>query len=172
MAKAAKGLSEVLKRLGPARAKEMDEAAKKGMFGQPEKAAKKEKGGKLTEKEKEELQASLRKGERRTTETTKLTPAEEEAMDRIAKRRTRESGAERGEDMGKPDKNRTLTKKEQEREQEALRGMKKGGMVKSYAKGGMTTKKMMGGGMAKGYAKGGMANCGASVKASGGSRSK
>ena len=162
MAKAAKGLSEVLKRLGPAKAKEMDEAAKKGMFGQPEKAAKKEKGGKLTEKEKEELQASLRKGERRTTETTKLTPSEEEAMDRIAKRRTRESGAERGENMGKPDKSRTLTKKEQEREQEALRGMKKGGMVKMYG-GGMSTKK---------YAMGGMAKCGASNPASGGSRNK
>jgi hypothetical protein len=46
------------------------------------------------------------------------------------------------------------------------------GMAKKYAYGGMGTKKMMGGGMAKNYAKGGMANCGASVKASGSSRSK
>jgi hypothetical protein len=38
--------------------------------------------------------------------------------------------------------------------------------------GGMTTKKMMGGGMAMKYSKGGMANCGASVKPSGSSRSK
>jgi hypothetical protein len=56
-----------------------------------------------------------------------------------------------------------------------------GGMVKKYAKGGVATKKMMGGGMAMKYSKGGMskankgtgmANCGASVKASGGSRNK
>jgi hypothetical protein len=43
----------------------------------------------------------------------------------------------------------------------------------AMAKGGMSTKKMMGGGMGTmKYAKGGMANCGASVKASGGSRNK
>jgi hypothetical protein len=167
----AKVLSEVLKRLGPKKVKEMDEAAKKGMFGQPEKAAKKEKGGKLTEKEKAEMQASLREGERRTTETTKLTPSEEAAQDRITRRRVRESAAERAEAMGKPDKARPLTKKEQEREQAALRGMKKGGMVKMYG-GGMSTKKMMGGGMAKNYAKGGMAKCGASNPPSGSSRNK
>jgi hypothetical protein len=49
---------------------------------------------------------------------------------------------------------------------------KENGMAKKYAYGGMGTKKMMGGGMAKNYANGGMANCGASVKASGSSRSK
>lgn len=154
-------LEKVLRRLGAKKVKEMDEAAKKGMFGQPEKGAKKEKGGKLTEKEKAEMQASLREGEKRTTETTKLTPAEEAAQDRITRRRIRETAAERAEGMGKPDKARPLTKKEQEREQAALRGMKKGGMVK-----------MMGGGMAKNYAKGGMVKCGASNPPSGGSRNK
>jgi (p)ppGpp synthase/HD superfamily hydrolase len=43
-------------------------------------------------------------------------------------------------------------------------GMAKGGKVPA--------KKMMAGGMTKKYAVGGMANCGASVKASGGSRNK
>jgi hypothetical protein len=163
-------LEKVLRRLGAKKVKEMDEAAKKGMFGQPEKAAKKEKGGKLTEKEKAEMQASLREGEKRTSKTTELTPAEEAAQDRITRRRIRETAAERAEGMGKPDKARPLTKKEQEREQAALR-MKKGGMVKMYG-GGMGTKKMMGGGMAKNYAKGGMAKCGASNPPSGGSRNK
>jgi hypothetical protein len=152
MAKFSQGLEQVLKRLGPKKAKEMDEAAKKGMFGQPEKAAKKEKGGKLTEKEKEELQASLRQAEKRSSKKEALTPAEEAAQDRLVQRRIRESGAERAEGMSKADKPRKLTKKEQEREQEALR-MKKGGMVKKYAKGGMV-------------------KCGASNPASGGSRNK
>jgi hypothetical protein len=146
-------LDKVLRRLGVKKVKEMDEAAKKGMFGQPEKAAKKEKGGKLTEKEKAEMQASLREGEKRTSKTTELTPSEEAAQDRITRRRVRESAAERAEAMGKPDKARPLTKKEQEREQAALRGMKKGGMVKNYAKGGMV-------------------KCGASNPPSGGSRNK
>jgi hypothetical protein len=150
-------LEKVLRRLGSKKVKEMDEAAKKGMFGQPEKAAKKEKGGKLTEKEKEEMQASLREGERRTSKTTELTQAEEDAMDRIARRRLRESSAERAENMGKAEKSRPLTKKQQERE----KGFKKGGMVK-----------MMGGGMTKNYAKGGMVKCGASNPPSGGSRNK
>lgn len=150
-------LEKVLRRLGAKKVKEMDEAAKKGMFGQPEKAAKKEKGGKLTEKEKEEMQASLREGERRTSKTTELTQAEEDAMDRIARRRLRESSAERAENMGKAEKPRPLTKKQQERE----KGFKKGGMVK-----------MMGGGMTKNYAKGGMVKCGASNPPSGGSRNK
>lgn len=151
-------LEKVLRRLGAKKVKEMDEAAKKGMFGQPEKAAKKEKGGKLTEKEKEEMQASLREGERRTSKTTELTQAEEDAMDRIARRRLRESSAERAENMGKPEKPRPLTKKQQERE----KGFKKGGMVKMYG-GGMSTKK---------YSVGGMAKCGASNPPSGNSRNK
>jgi len=169
MGKKSEGLSAVLKRLGPAKAKEMDEAAKRSMFGQPEKAAKKEKNVTLTKKEKEELQKSL--NEKKKSRSTELTKAEEDAMDRIARRRVREGGSETAEDMGKADRPRQLTKKEQEREQEMLK-FKKGGMVKKYANGGMTTKKMMGGGMAMKYSKGGMANCGASVKASGGSRNK
>jgi hypothetical protein len=145
-------LDKVLRRLGAKKVKEMDEAAKKGMFGQPEKAAKKEKGGKLTEKEKAEMQASLREGGKRPGKEA-LTPAEEEAQDRIVRKRIRESAAERAEGMSKADKPRSLSKKEQEREQAALRGMKKGGMVKNYAKGGMV-------------------KCGASNPPSGGSRNK
>jgi hypothetical protein len=163
-------LTEVLKRLGPKNVKKMDEAAKQGMFGQPEKAAKKEKNVKLTEKEKEEIQKSLREKSKKSG-SKELTQAEEDAMDRVARRRVREGGSETAEGMGKADKPQRLTKKEQEREQEMLK-FKKGGMVKKYAKGGMTTKKMMGGGMVKKYAVGGMANCGASMKPSGGSRNK
>jgi hypothetical protein len=169
MGKKSEGLSAVLKRLGPAKAKEMDEAAKRGMFGQPEKAAKKEKNATLTKKEMEDLQKSL--NEKKKSKGSGLTKAEEDAMDRVAQRRVREGGSERGEGMSKEDKPRRLTKREQEREQEMLK-FKKGGMVKSYANGGMTTKKMMGGGMATKYSKGGMANCGASMKPSGISRNK
>jgi hypothetical protein len=63
-------------------------------------------------------------------------------------------------------------KNKKEDKEEDKKEMMKGGMVKKYAQGGVATKKMMGGGMAMKYAKGGMANCGASVKASGGSRNK
>lgn len=156
-------LSKVLKRLGPKKVKEMDEAAKKGMFGQPEKAAKEEKNVKLSKKEQEEMQKSLREGGKKSSKK-EMTAAEEEAMDRLVRKRIREGSAERASGMSKAEKPRTLTKKEQEREQEALRGMKKGGMVKMMG-GGMGTKKYAKGGMAK-------ANCGASMKPSGGSRNK
>jgi hypothetical protein len=166
-------LEKVLRKLGAKKVKEMDEAAKKGMFGQPEKEAGKEKSVKLSKKEQEEMQKSLREGDKKSKSKGEMTAAEEEAMDRLVRKRIREGSAERAENMPKKEKPRTLTKREQEREQKAL-GLKKGGMVKmmgggmsgankgaasmgvkKYAKGGMSTAN-------KGAA--GMANCGASMK--------
>jgi hypothetical protein len=107
MAKA-KGLMEVLKRLGPKKVQEMDEAAKKGMFGQPEKAAKKEKDVKLSKKEQEEMQKSLDEKEKKKPRAKKRMTADERVKEAI-----RKGGMEDPEYY------------------------RKGGMVKKYAAGGM-----------------------------------
>jgi hypothetical protein len=95
--------------------------------------AKKEKAGTLTKEEKKEF-------------SSMLSPKEEKAVDRAAKRSLENKGP------GKPQK---LSEKEKKQMQESLE-YSKGGAVKKYSKGGMGTK----------------ANCGASMKPSGGSRNK
>jgi hypothetical protein len=152
----AAALSKVLKRLGPKKVEEMDKAAKKSMFGQPENAGKKEKSVRLTEKEKADMQASLK--EKGKAKEKGLTAAEKKSLqeDLAGRKRT----LEETEEQYSPAERKALKKKLGEVGRSAM------------AKGGMSTKKMMGGGMAKNYFKGGMANCGASVKASGSSRNK
>ena len=162
----AAALSKVLKRLGPKKVEEMDKAAKKSMFGQPEDAGKKEKSVRLTEKEKADMQASLK--EKGKAKEKGLTAAEKKSLqeDLAGRKRT----LEETEEQYSPAERKALKKKLGEVGRSA---MAKGGMsvankgtgmsTKKYAYGGMGTKKMMGGGMA---------NCGASVKASGSSRSK
>ena len=91
----------------------------------------------------------------RKEKSGKLTASEEKELDRLNRRMVRESGAERAEGMPKSQKPQRLTDKQKKEMQESL-NFKKGGMpTKKYAKGGMGT-----------------ANCGASVKPSGGSRNK
>lgn len=154
----AAALSKVLKRLGPKGAEKMDKAAKKGMFGQPEDAGKPEKNVRLTEKEKADMQASLK--EKAKAKEKGLTAAEKKSLqeDLAGRKRT----LEETEKEYSPAERKALEKKLKEVGRSAM------------AKGGVATKakKMMGGGMVKNYAKGGMANCGASVKASGSSRNK
>lgn len=97
--------------------------------------------------------------EKQVEASKKLTKKEEKAADKAA-----ESFAMGKE--GSTKKAKPLTEKEKKELQESL-NFNKGGAVKkkvAMAKGGCSTKKMMGGGMAaKKYNKGGMAMCGASV---------
>jgi hypothetical protein len=148
-------LGKVLRRMGPKKVKEMDEAAKRAA-GSPGYD--------------DDTMEAIKQLERKE-KSGKLTASEEKELDRLNRRMVRESGAERAEDMPKSQKPQRLTDKQKKEMQESL----------NFKKGGMPTKKMMGGGMAKyskggmsaaNYAKGGMANCGASVKPSGGSRKK
>lgn len=76
-----------------------------------------------------------------------LTAAEEQELDRLNRKMIRQGSAERAENMAKPEKNQRLTEKQKKEAQESL----------NFSKGGMSIKK---------------ANCGASVKPSGGSRNK
>lgn len=138
-------LGKMLRRMGPKKVKEMDEAAKRAA-GSPGYD--------------DDTMEAIKQLERKE-KSGKLTASEEKELDRLNRRMVRESGAERAEDMPKAQKPQRLTDKQKKEMQESL----------NFKKGGMPTKKMMGGGMAK-YAKGGMANCGASVKPSGGSRNK
>ena len=140
-------LGKVLRRMGPKKVKEMDEAAKRAA-GSPGYD--------------DDTMEAIKQLERKE-KSKGLTASEEKELDRLNRRMVRESGAERAEDMPKSQKPQRLTDKQKKEMQESL----------NFKKGGMPTKKMMGGGMAK-YAKGGMgkANCGASVKPSGGSRNK
>ena len=148
-------LGKVLRRMGPKKVKEMDAAAKRAA-GSPGYD--------------DDTMEAIKELERKE-KSKGLTASEEKELDRLNRRMVRESGAERAEDMPKAQKPQRLTDKQKKEMQESL----------NFKKGGMPTKKMMGGGMstanyAKGgmakYAKGGMANCGASVKPSGGSRNK
>ena len=148
-------LGKVLRRMGPKKVKEMDEAAKRAA-GSPGYD--------------DDTMEAIKQLERKE-KSKGLTASEEKELDRLNRRMVRESGAERAEDMPKSQKPQRLTDKQKKEMQESL----------NFKKGGMPTKKMMGGGMAKyakggmsaaNYAKGGVANCGASVKPSGGSRNK
>jgi uncharacterized protein YnzC (UPF0291/DUF896 family) len=141
--------------MGPKKVKEMDEAAKRAA-GSPGYD--------------DDTMEAIKQLERKE-KSKGLTASEEKELDRLNRRMVRESGAERAEDMPKSQKPQRLTDKQKKEMQESL----------NFKKGGMPTKKMMGGGMAKyakggmsaaNYAKGGVANCGASVKPSGGSRNK
>lgn len=158
------GLYKTLKNLGPKNVEKMDKAAKKSMFGQPEDAGKKEKNVRLTEKEKADMQASLK--EKRKAKEKGLTAAEKKAIQEelanMGSSKKTSRTLEEVEEGYSPAERKALKKKLEEVGRSAM------------AKGGMSTKKMMGGGMAKNYSRGGMgtANCGASVKASGGSRNK
>lgn len=148
-------LSKILKRLGPKKVKEMDEAAKRSMFGQPEKAAKDEKAKKLSKKEQEEMQKSLDEGK---PKKSGLTAAEKKAAQEELK-----APAKKGRSLEQTEKEYTPAQRKQL--EEALKKIGRSAM----AKGGMPAKKMMGGGMGtvKKYANGGMAKCGASNPASG-----
>ena len=99
--------------------------------------------------------------EKAAEKSKKLTKKEEKAADKAAE--SFAMGKEGSSKKAKP-----LTEKEKKELQESL-NFNKGGAVKkkvAMAKGGYSTKKMMGGGMAaKNYNKGGMAMCGASVPA-------
>ena len=155
-----KTLTEVLKRLGPKKVKEMDEAAKKGMFGQPEKAAKDEKAKRLSKKEQEEMQKSLDEGK---PKKSGLSAAEKKAAQEELK-----APVKKGRTLEQTEKEYTPAQRKQM--EEALKKIGRSAM----AKGGMPVKKMMGGGMGtvKKYNVGGMVKCGASNPPSGGARKK
>lgn len=174
-------LGKVIRKMGPKKVKEMDTAAKRAA-GSPG----------YDDDTMEAIKELERKEKSRT-----LTPAEERELDRLNRKMVRQSSAERAENMPKSEKAQRLTEKQKKEMQESL-NFKKGGMPTKMAYGGMAKTKMavggmpMGpdgkptfvgdgkgkmamGGMAKKYNKGGMgtkANCGASVKPSGGSRNK
>jgi hypothetical protein len=113
--------------MGPKKMKEMDEAAKRaaGSPGYDDDTLEAIK----------ELKSKEKRGE--------LTSSEEKELDRLNRKMIRQSGAERAEDMAKPEKPQRLTEKQKKEVQESLN-----------------------------FKKGGMANCGASVKPAGGSRNK
>ena len=140
-------LGKVLRRLGPKKVKEMDTAAKRAA-GSPGYD--------------DDTMEAIRELEKKKNSRT-LTAAEEQELDRLNRKMIRQGSAERAENKAKPEKNQRLTEKQKKEMQESL----------SFKKGGMPTKMAMGG-MTKKYNKGGMgtANCGASVKPSGGSRNK
>ena len=156
----AKGLSQVLKRLGPKKVKEMDEAAKRSMFGQPEKPTK-EKGGKMTKKEQEDMQKSLREEEAKKKKKAGMTEAEKKAAQEELN-----APAKKGRSLEEVEKDYTPAERRQL--EKKLKGIGRSAM----AKGGMPGKKMMGGGAVKKYSIGGMVKCGASNPASGKSSKK
>lgn len=120
-------LGKVLRRLGPKKVKEMDEAAKRAA------------GSPGFDDDTMEAIKELKSKEKDRT----LTASEEKELDRLNRKMIRQGSAERAENMAKPEKNQRLTDKQKKEAQETLT-----------------------------FRKGGMANCGASVKASGGSRNK
>jgi hypothetical protein len=133
-----KGLSQVLKRLGPKKVKEMDESAKRGMFGQPEKATK-EKGGKMTKKEQEDMQKSLREEEAKKKKKAGMTNAEKKAAQEELN-----APAKKGRSLEEVEKDYTpAERRELEKKLKSIgrSAMAKGGMPKKYSKGGMGTAK-------------------------------
>jgi hypothetical protein len=139
-------LSKVLKRLGPKKVKEMDEAAKKGMFGQPEKAAKDEKAKKLSKKEQEDMQKSLDEGKPKKSGLT--------ASEKKAAQAELNAPAKKGRSLEQTEKEYTPAQRKQM--EEALKKIGRSAMAK--------------GGAVKKYNVGGMVKCGASNPASGGSK--
>lgn len=105
-------LGKVLRRLGPKKVKEMDEAAKRAA------------GSPGFDDDTMEAIKELKSKEKDRT----LTSSEEKELDRLNRKMIRQGAAERAEDMAKPEKNQRLTDKQKKEAQETLT-FRKGGMA-------------------------------------------